>query len=771
MKLTTKTVSAQSWWGLPSEPQLDARPEGEVEVEVQEEPTPKAPRYVKGTRWEWFALHTADSDLIFRLSVALELKSKQTQRASPAVEWDSLCEMPDGFALRWLSPALIRAGHMWWSRILKKIPRSKTAGWHVQGYHADPGEARPGQQPIPGAMASSTAMVPPPPTATASPRVAGGQALAAPATDSWPKFPVRRLIAGWTGSESAGFGVAAREYKLDKFLGKGSYAKVYRDEVNGQSVAVKCFSAKKGMDAVQEASIAERLCGHPHLCCLLDAVRREDERALLVYAFVGQSLHTLLKDQQLPSHHISKCMSHVLKGLSHMHRLGLCHFDVKPPNILMEAGLEPRFVLIDLGSAVEVGFGVPMKLNWVGTTLWYTSPELLLLDGTKTATGDAWMRSDVWAAGITMAEMCRLDFFKVDSQRRDAPELLKRGIYAALDFSRPAWPRFVRDTVGAIGVDFLMSLLTVAEPLELVTSRPSSASCLRHPFLYPNQLMGAEGPGPVPSFPGDRHTWTIISGYMSVDVLAWLRQDAARLEEWLLMRQRCKGSKSVVAGSMTEVAASASLNALNIKDKLPAPRLRAWLAAFRETNRGPIRRMLAQAQASISHMSDEELGNNGRHFRDSALEAWFLSAAEMHIFEQPGLLEEDAHMDGAASILHMNLTYFGRRTLHCWEGKAGSERHSWGLAPGKVYLGTATGPLHQAVHSFSKSPEETWQGYSLAFNLRCCLFPHDHSRLKNAAPTPRAVFAGLVNAFQAALCEEQWALPSLADCQRYLPAA
>ena len=160
--MTTKTVSAQSWWGLPSEPQLDARPEGEVEVEVQEEPTPKAPRYEKGTRWEWFALHTADSDLIFRLSVALELKSKQTQRASPAVQWDSLCEMPDGFALRWLSPALIRAGHMWWSRILKKIPRSKTAGWHVQGYHADPGEARPGQQPIPGAMASSTAMAPPP---------------------------------------------------------------------------------------------------------------------------------------------------------------------------------------------------------------------------------------------------------------------------------------------------------------------------------------------------------------------------------------------------------------------------------------------------------------------------------------------------------------------------------------------------------------------------------------------------------------------------------
>ena len=190
------------------------------------------------------------------------------------------------------------------------------------------------------------------------------------------------------------------------------------------------------------------------------------------------------------------------------------------------------------------------------------------------------------------------------------------------------------------------------------------------------------------------------------------------------------------------------------------------LQLFAKRVDGAIRRMIAQAQAALSHMSDEELGKNGRHFRDSAPEAWLLSAAQIHIFEEVGVVKEREHMDGAASILHMNLTLFGRRTLHCWEGKAGSQRHSWGLVPGSVYLSTATGPLHQAEHSHPKSPDETSQGYSLAVNLRCCLFPHDRSRLMNATPTPRAVFEGLVQAFRAALCEEHWALPSLADCRR-----
>ena len=72
-------------------------------------------------------MHTADSPLRFGVSVALELKRKDVHNSRSAVEWDTLRELPDGFVLRWVSPALKRAGHMWWARMIKNIPRSKTA--------------------------------------------------------------------------------------------------------------------------------------------------------------------------------------------------------------------------------------------------------------------------------------------------------------------------------------------------------------------------------------------------------------------------------------------------------------------------------------------------------------------------------------------------------------------------------------------------------------------------------------------------------------------
>ena len=71
------------------------------------------------TRWSWFALHTNDDAFKFRISVALEAKRQSGGKV--AVDWSSLTEVQDGFALRWQRPSLIRGGHMWWLRLLRKI--------------------------------------------------------------------------------------------------------------------------------------------------------------------------------------------------------------------------------------------------------------------------------------------------------------------------------------------------------------------------------------------------------------------------------------------------------------------------------------------------------------------------------------------------------------------------------------------------------------------------------------------------------------------------
>ena len=398
----------------------------------------KCQKFMDTTRWSWFALHTQDSAFKFRVSVALEVKKLPANKS--AVEWDTLNVLADGFVLRWRQAALIRAGHMWWARLLQRVIGSRDAQWEVRGYLEKPGWARlSAGNPVPPApreqVASQASSHP------WKPQDEDDVALLAPEIIGWPKFKTRRLTGFWTGSQCP-VGIPAKSYTLRNFLGEGSYGKVYRDSIGGQDLAIKCFEDKNRHFALQEASVAEQLCDHPHICRLLDAFRRPDKVSCLIYAFAGQSVGDVLKGSpgspQLPSSHIHLCVAHVLKGIAHMHSLGLYHGDLKPANVLMQGGEQPHFVVADLGSIVEVGRGV-MHIAHTATTMWYRSPEILL--GQRSALGDHWLRADVWALGITMAQACGLDFFKVCQKTKNAAKQLHDKLRLTVGASPGAdWP-------------------------------------------------------------------------------------------------------------------------------------------------------------------------------------------------------------------------------------------------------------------------------------------------------------------------------------------
>ena len=262
-----------------------------------------------------------------------------------------------------------------------------------------------------------------------------------------------------------------------------------------------------------------------------------------------------------------------------------------------------------------------------------------------------------------------------------------------------------------VGVDLLDDLLAWKPE-----NRPSCASCSLHPFFFPNQLVGIQGPGLAPRFEGVRHPWTIISGCMHADVLSWLRKDASQLQEWKQKRHTQKDTKSVLAGRMTENTAGESLNGLCIRLLLPAPRLRAWLVAFRRLNAEPLKHMLAQAEVALKHLSEAELGLNGKHYLATPWESWFLTAGEIHMFDNPGQLREELHKDGGASTLHLNITLYGRRILECFTHQAELASRSWRLLPGTVYLGTLTGPEHQVMDLVGAIHALRYLLHSRAFN-------------------------------------------------------
>ena len=61
----------------------------------------------------------------------------------------------------------------------------------------------------------------------------------------------------------------------------------------------------------------------------------------------------------------------------------------------------------------------------------------------------------------------------------------------------------------------------------------------------------------------------------------------------------------------------------------------------------------------------------------------------------PGYWEEELHLDGGGSVLHMGVTYFGRRVVRNEQNGEGPDVLLQNV-PGTVYLGELTGPWHQA---------------------------------------------------------------------------
>ena len=91
--------------------------------------------------------------------------------------------------------------------------------------------------------------------------------------------------------------------------------------------------------------------------------------------------------------------------------------------------------------------------------------------------------------------------------------------------------------------------------------------------------------------------------------------------------------------------------------------------------------------------------------------------------------------------------------------------------PGTVYMATLTGPVHQAVHSPDDEPCLRVNGLgrlSVAFQLRCALFPAGRARTSNATPCPQAFFSILADSLTRWLTTCSFRGPSLAECKCFL---
>jgi TolB-like protein/Tfp pilus assembly protein PilF len=196
-------------------------------------------------------------------------------------------------------------------------------------------------------------------------------------------------------------------YLLEGELGRGGMGIVFlgRDIALERPVAIKLlpphFAGIPEIRArfLQEARTAARL-AHPHIIPI-HSVETHGDLACFVMSYVpGRTVAEVVQQEgPMPPAAVARMIQEVAWALAYAHRQGVVHRDVKPENILLEAG---HAVVADFGIARALDVARGERLTETGMSVGtpaYMSPEQ--------ASGEANVdgRADLYALGCVLYEM------------------------------------------------------------------------------------------------------------------------------------------------------------------------------------------------------------------------------------------------------------------------------------------------------------------------------------------------------------------------------
>ena len=234
-------------------------------------------------------------------------------------------------------------------------------------------------------------------------------------------------------------------FLIERRIGSGGFGTVYEawDGRLERPVAVKAIESagSRGSQRVlREAQAAARL-NHPGIVTLYE-LGEENGNALLVTELVdGSTLADHNRGDRLSDREIGEIGADLCEALDHAHDRAVVHRDIKPQNVLVTEGGEPRAKLMDFGVArLADGAALTAPGDVVGT-LAYMAPEQA--EGRSVGP-----EADVYSLGLMLYECWSGE----NPNRRATPAATARAIGARhrpLRRQRPDLPRELSDTVDA----------------------------------------------------------------------------------------------------------------------------------------------------------------------------------------------------------------------------------------------------------------------------------------------------------------------------------
>jgi len=249
-----------------------------------------------------------------------------------------------------------------------------TVRQHPAALHAGQSDASDGTVAIQDAIHEQTTVSS---SAQSSALLADGMTLPPAAGEDGP--PALDFLEPSTKSGSLG---RLGHYEVLEVLGQGGFGIVLRtfDEKLQRVVAIKVLSPQLASTSparkrfLREARAAARV-RHENIV-QIHAVEEQPLPYLVMEYIPGQTLQQKLDEKgPLDVSEILTIGGQIARGLAAAHEQGLIHRDVKPGNILLESGVEPRVKITDFGLARTADDASMSQSGMISGTPLYMAPE------------------------------------------------------------------------------------------------------------------------------------------------------------------------------------------------------------------------------------------------------------------------------------------------------------------------------------------------------------------------------------------------------------